>query len=124
MQLSNFWRDIGEDWQRGRIYIPKEDLDLFNLSEDVIAAGKPTPEFIELMEYQFDRTQRYYAHARQAVPMLAAGRWAVMSALEIYAAIIPSIRSAGYDIFTNRAGTNTFRKLGLAVKALWQVRLN
>lgn len=124
MQLSNFWRDIAEDWQRGRIYIPKEDMDLFNLSEDVIAAGKPSPKFIELMEYQFDRTQRYYEHARRAVPMLAAGRWAVMSALEIYAAIIPSIRSAGYDVFTRRAGTNTFRKLGLAVKAFWQVRQN
>lgn len=124
MQLSNFWRDIGEDWQRGRVYIPQADMQLFNVSEDVIAGGRPTPEFIELMEYQFDRTQRHYARARQAVSMLAAGRWAVMSALEIYAAIIPSIRIAGYDVFNRRASTTTLHKLGLAFKAFWQVRVN
>lgn len=124
MQLSNFWRDIAEDWQRGRVYIPQEDMEAFNVSEDVIASGKPTPAFVELMEYQFERTEHAYTQARKAVLMLAAGRWAVMSALEIYAAIIPSIRTAGYDVFTRQAGTNKFQKLNLAAKALWQLRAN
>jgi phytoene synthase len=122
MQLSNFWRDIGEDWRRGRIYIPVEDMDTFGYGESNLATQRVEARFIALMEYQFERTEFYYEKARRSVRLLASGNWAVLSALEIYRAILPGIRANGYDVFTRRAGTSAFQKLSLAMRSMWQVR--
>ncbi|MFM8322597.1 MAG: phytoene/squalene synthase family protein [Chloroflexota bacterium] len=120
MQLSNFWRDIGYDWSIGRVYLPQEDLERFGYTEADIAAGRINQTLVALLEYQFERTECYYRHARSAVPLLANGQWAVMSGLEVYRAIIGGIRRNRYDVFTRRAGTNRAQKLALACKA-WAV---
>lgn len=117
MQLSNFWRDIGQDWGIGRIYIPGEDLARFRVAEGDIAAGRITPNFIALMEFEMERTEAYYRHARIGVKRLATGRWGVMAGLEVYRAILGGIRRNGYDVFTRRAGTTRRQKLGLALRA-------
>jgi phytoene/squalene synthetase len=123
MQLSNFWRDIGEDWGIGRVYLPQEDLDTFGYREDDLAAGRITPAFIDLLEYEFERTERYYARARESVKLLATGRWGVMSALEIYRAILANIRRNRYDVFSRRARASTLQKTGLVIKSILQVGL-
>jgi phytoene synthase len=120
MQLSNFWRDIGEDWRISRIYIPQEDMDAFNYSESDVASGRINSNLIDLLEYQFSRTERYYATARSRVKMLASGRLAVMGALEIYRAIMNDIRAHDYDVFTRRAGTTSRQKFALVIKAFVQ----
>jgi phytoene synthase len=120
MQLSNFWRDIGEDWGIGRVYLPQEDLEKFGYSENDLAAGRITPAFIDLLEYEFERTERYYNRARQSVELLATGRWGVMSALEIYRAILLNIRRNRYDVFSQRARASTFQKTGLVIKSILQ----
>jgi 15-cis-phytoene synthase len=117
MQLSNFWRDIGEDWGIGRVYIPEEDLARFSVTEADLAAARISPDFIRLLEFEFERTEGYYRHARAGVFRLQAGRWGVMSGLEVYQAILPSIRRNGYDVFTRRAGASRLMKLGLALNA-------
>jgi phytoene synthase len=125
MQLSNFWRDIGEDYRRiDRVYIPQEDMDYFGVSEDDLAAGQITHRMIELLEFEIERTERYYDHARTSVAMLGSGQWGVMSGLEIYRGILTSIRRNGYDIFAQRARANTIRKLGLAARAWWAVQVS
>lgn len=122
MQLSNFWRDIGQDFEDiGRVYLPQEDMEHFKVTEDDLAAHRVSRNFIQLLEFEFERTERHYAHARRSVSMLAAGRWGIMSGLEIYRAIMPSIRRNGYDVFTRRARTNRLQKLALAGKAGWHV---
>ena len=124
MQLSNFWRDIGEDYRdRRRIYLPSEDMDRFGVSEADIAAGRITDDFARLLEFEFARTEDYYAQARQGVALLAHARWAIMSALEIYHAILPDVRRHGYDVFSRTAGATRWGKAGLALSALWQVRI-
>jgi 15-cis-phytoene synthase len=122
MQLSNFWRDIGADWRIGRVYIPQEDLERFGYSEDDLAAGSVSQNFIDLLEFEFERTDDYYGIARRSVKTLASGRWAVMSALEIYQGILASIRRNHYDVFSQRAGPGYARKFGLALKAYWLLR--
>jgi phytoene synthase len=89
MQLSNFWRDVGQDWGIGRLYMPLEDMARFGVSESDIAGGEVTPGFADLLEFEIQRTERFYLHARAGVKQLAAGRWGVMSGLEI---IVPSDR--------------------------------
>lgn len=117
MQLSNFWRDIGEDWRRGRVYLPLEDMDRFGVTEDDIANGRVTPQFTELLEFEIERTAKYYDHARQGVGLLASGRWGVMASIEIYGSILTEIRRNRYDVYRRRASASTTRKAGLALLA-------
>ena len=79
MQLSNFWRDIGPDWRIGRVYLPGEDLARFRVTEADLAAGRITPDFIALLEFEIERTEAYYRNARIAVRRLATGRVGVMA---------------------------------------------
>ena len=102
MQLSNFWRDIGPDWRIGRVYLPGEDLARFRVTEADLAAGRITPDFIALLEFEIARTEAYYQSARIAVRRLRTGRVGVMAASEVYRAILPGIRRNGYDVFTRR----------------------
>lgn len=122
MQLSNFWRDIGEDWERGRVYIPLEDLREFGVSEEDLAAGRVTPSFIRLLKFEISRTQSFYREALEGVPMLARGRWAVMSGLLIYRAILTDLVENGYDPYRGRARANDAAKLWLVAKAGWMSR--
>jgi len=117
MQLSNFWRDIGQDWQIGRVYLPQDEMHFFQVSEDDLADGKISSNFIELLEFEIMRTQGYYDQAREGIPMLASGQWGVMSGLLLYERILHSIRANRYDVFSRRARTNLVQKTALISKA-------
>jgi phytoene synthase len=121
MQLSNFWRDIGYDWGIGRVYLPQEDMDRFGVREADIAAQRVTPRFIDLLEFEIKRTERYYEHAREGVLMLASGRWGVMSGLNIYRGLLDGVRQNHYDVFTRKAGAGVLRLLSLSLSAWWGV---
>jgi 15-cis-phytoene synthase len=122
MQLSNFWRDIACDWKMGRMYIPQEDLEHFGVSEADLAARRVTPQFVELLEFEIERTENYYLQARLGVPMLAAGQWGVMSGLEIYRSILNAIRRNHYDVFNRRAAAGRAEKLSRIARAWWHTR--
>jgi phytoene synthase len=122
MQLSNFWRDIGEDWQRGRVYLPLEDMREFGVSEEDLAAQRVTPAFVRLLKYEIERTQSFYREATEGVGMLARGRWAVMSGLLIYQAILTGLVNNNYDPFRVRARANGAAKLWLVAEAAWKSR--
>jgi phytoene synthase len=122
MQLSNFWRDIGQDWQIGRVYLPQEDLDIFEVSESDLESGTISDKFIDLLEFEMGRTEEYYDLASEGVPMLASGQWGVMSSLLIYRTILDSIRENKYDVFSRRARSNLTKKIVLMFKAWYQIR--
>jgi phytoene synthase len=122
MQLSNFWRDIGQDWQIGRVYLPQEDMSIFEVSEQDLAAGQVNSRFIDLLEFEMGRTEAYYDLAREGIPMLDSGQWGVMSSLLIYQAILQSIRENKYDVFSRRARTNLAEKFILMFKAWHRIR--
>lgn len=124
MQLSNFWRDIGEDWQRGRVYLPEEDMDLFGYSEEQLAAGIVNENFVALLNFEIARTREYYAKAREGIGFLTSGRWGVMNALHIYSAILDHIEENKYNVFAQRASAPLWRKIWLVSKAGWQARKN
>jgi len=122
MQLSNFWRDIPYDWSIGRVYIPLEDLDRFGVCEEEIAVGHITRPFKQLLEFEIKRTEQYYRKARLGVAMLASGQWGILSGLEIYRAILTSIRRARYNIFKRHAGASKIGKTALVALAWWNTR--
>jgi len=119
MQLSNFWRDIGEDWQRGRVYIPQEDLERFKVTEAEIAAGQVSPRLVALLEFEIERTEQYYDHAFRGIGLLASGQWAVMCSWRVYRAILNDICRQGYNVFAHRARENPRQKLWHLTKAWW-----
>lgn len=118
MQLSNFWRDIGEDWERGRVYIPQEDMVRFGVTEDDLKARRITPAFIDLLNFEIDRAMHYYSHAARGIRFLATGQWGVRSGLHIYRAILTHIRRQDYDVFSHRAGDNVWQRVAHVLCAL------
>ena len=115
MQLSNFLRDIAEDWLRGRVYLPLEDLARFGYAEGDLAAGVVDERFVELMRFEIERARMLYAIADEGMGYVPRGkRYPVVVARELYAAILDRIEAQGYDVYTRRAETSRAGKLGVA----------
>jgi len=117
MQLSNFLRDVSYDWSIGRVYLPIEDLTRFNLSENDLAERRLDRRFKELMEFEIERAEQFYAQAYTGINMLATGRWGVMSGLQIYRAILADIRKTNYDVFDKRVDPTRSQKVWLVTKS-------
>ena len=115
MQLSNFLRDIAEDWLRGRVYLPLEDLARFGYAEGDLAAGVVDERFVELMRFEIERARMLYAIADEGMGYVPRGRrYPVAVARELYAAILDRVEAQGYDVYTRRAETSRAGKLGVA----------
>ncbi len=118
-QLTNIIRDVGEDARRGRIYLPEDELQRFNVTESDILTGRETPSVRLLLEFQIDRAQGYYDRAFEQLP--AADRHAqrpglMMSA--IYRTVLEEIRCGGCEkVLNQRISLTPLRKLWLAWKA-------
>jgi phytoene synthase len=117
MQMTNFLRDICEDFQkRDRIYVPLEDLERFGVTEDALKAGRVDENFRALMEFEIDRTRRLYQEAEKGIKYLAPrGKGPVKVALKLYREILVKIEKNGYDVFTYRAKTGFWEKVKLAL---------
>ena len=114
-QLTNFLRDVGEDLDRGRIYLPQEDVRKFDADP---ARREVTPEWIELMRFEIDRARRHYRAAATGLAYLPpASARCVGVAHRMYGEILDRIEANGYDVFTTRARVPTPRKLALAAAA-------
>ncbi|HWC12510.1 MAG TPA: phytoene/squalene synthase family protein [Acidimicrobiales bacterium] len=113
-QLSNFWRDVAEDLDRGRVYLPQEDLRKFDADP---WARRVTPEWCELMAFEIGRTRRYYESADVGIAMLPPrSARCIRGARTLYAGILDQIELAGYDVFSRRVRVPTWRKLAVAVR--------
>lgn len=120
MQLTNFLRDIDEDYQeRGRVYMPQDELARFGLSTRDIAEQRFSPAFKEFMQWQCERARSLYSEADKGVPLLEKhGRFPVRVAAALYGAILGKIAQQNYDIFAGRAKTNLREKLVLTAGVL------
>lgn len=115
MQLTNILRDIREDAELGRIYLPLDELAMFGIEPALVLAGSPGPAFPDFMSMQIDRARALYEQALEAVPALSpGGRLATLVAAEVYSGILGRIESNRYDVFERRAvvsRTGKVRKL-------------
>ncbi len=119
MQLTNILRDVGEDLDRGRIYIPAEDLRAFGITEDDLFERKLTPEFKAMMEFQIQRAESYYERSDAGIGMLSDdSRLPVSMARMNYSRILMQIRENGYQVFDQRAHLSTAKKLAILPR-LW-----
>ena len=115
-QLTNFLRDVAEDLDRDRQYIPQEDLARFGVD---LTTRRCTPELVALMRFEIDRCRELYRFAASGIPMLP-GRSArcVAAAHDLYGRILDRIEAQGYDVFAGRARVATPVKLAVAARHL------
>jgi phytoene synthase len=118
MQLTNFWRDIGEDWRdRQRIYIPQEDLRRFGYTETMLANGIVNDAFRALMRFQIARAREYYVSADLGMASIPSRcQLPVMLARHLYAQILDKIEENDYDVFGRRARTTALEKATVLVR--------
>jgi phytoene synthase len=111
-QLTNILRDVGEDARRGRIYLPLEELALFNYTEQDLLNGVVDERWRELMRFQIQRARKFYAEAEKGISYLSLdARWPVWAALMLYQQILDVIESNDYDVFRQRAYVPKRKKL-------------
>ncbi len=119
MQLTNILRDVGEDMENGRIYLPQRELEEFNLSERTLRERQVTPEFREFMRFQIGRARAYYRSANLGIPMLSReSRMTVRLMSHNYSRILEEIERNDYDVFSRRASV-PFRSKLWSVPGLW-----
>jgi phytoene synthase len=115
-QLTNFLRDIDEDLDRGRQYVPQEDLRRFGVD---LTQRRVTPEFIALMQFEIGRCRALYASADLGTAMLPrASARCIGAAHQLYSRILVKIEEQGYDVFRRRARVSTAEKAALVAKLL------
>ena len=112
LQLTNILRDVGEDWHAGRVYLPKSELETYNLTYDDLAEGKVTSNWRAFMRFQIARNRRLYAEAKPGIALLNSdGRFAIAAAADLYQEILGEIEKNDYNVFTQRASISSINKL-------------
>ena len=112
LQLINIIRDVREDWELGRIYIPQDELASFGVSEDDIAAGVVTQRWRALMTFQAERARAYLQDGLGLLRTLdSRSALCVRTFAGLYRATLERIEAAGYDVFAGPTHLSALTKL-------------
>ncbi|MGH3794463.1 MAG: phytoene/squalene synthase family protein [Pseudonocardiaceae bacterium] len=122
-QITNFLRDVGEDLDRGRIYLPADELAAFGVDRPLLSwcrsTGRPDPRVHRALAYLVARTRAIYRRAAPGIRMLApVSRACVGTAFTLYGDILDEIEAAGYDVLTHRVTVPRRRRLAVALPGL------
>ena len=119
MQLTNIMRDIREDAERGRVYIPQDELARFGYSEEELTRGVVNRRFTELMRFQAERARGYYDSGARLLPLVPVRSRACVSVLHgLYSRLLDRIEARRFDVFQGRIRLSTAEKIMLTVR-LW-----
>ncbi len=114
-QLTNFLRDVAEDLQRGRVYLPQEDVRKFD-AEEAFAIRRCTPAFVDLMAFEIERTRGFYLSGDIGVGLLRGrAQRCVMAARSLYGGILDQIEAADHDVWTARVRVPGWRKVATGI---------
>jgi phytoene synthase len=117
-QLANFIRDVGEDLDRSRVYLPKKELQEFGVDRKMLEARVLTPEIVEALKFQITRVKRLQEQAAPGIQLLEpSSRPCIQAASTLYCGIVEEVEKINYDIFNKRAKTSTARRLRVASSA-------
>jgi 15-cis-phytoene synthase len=117
-QLTNILRDIREDAERGRIYLPAEDLRQFAVTREDLCSGKRTDSFLKLMRFEAARARAYY---NESMPLLdlvhPRSRPSLWALIAIYSRLLERIEAKNYDVFSRRVRLSSLEKFWILVQA-------
>ncbi len=123
-QLTNILRDVREDAERGRIYLPLDDLKRFHLTTEQFISNrgnrKLTPDERDLMEMEAARARQYYSAAESLLPLISRdSRAALWVLVTIYRRLLGRIEKAQYQVFSARVTVPTGEKIWILARGLW-----
>jgi phytoene synthase len=124
MQLTNILRDVKEDKDMGRIYLPLEELKKFNLDYDDILNEVFDERMHKFMKYQVDRAKKYYSEANEGIELLTPNtQFAISSASRIYRGILLKIEARNYNPFEGRVFVKISEKFSILIKEIFKTRI-
>jgi len=123
LQLTNILRDVGEDWRIGRLYLPREELDAFGITEEQIEQGIVDRKWKQFMRFQIDRTRNLYEEANPGIALLDKdGRFAIAAAADLYRGILDKIEAMDYQVFNQRAHVSAMGKIRRLPGIWWRIK--
>lgn len=122
-QLANFIRDVGEDLERGRVYLPLQELAQFGVSRSDLEARIATPEIKEALKFQIARVRQLEESSRTGIAMLGVpSQPCIETARILYCGIVDAVEEIDYEVFSKRATVSLARRLRVAVPAYYRAR--
>lgn len=116
-QLTNILRDLREDAERGRIYIPSDELSSFGCEKDAILEGMVTPAWRDLLDFQFERTERFYRSASDLFEFLSdQGRKVFGLMFSTYYALFQKVRRNKHRLFQQKLKLPRWQKIWLLAR--------
>ncbi len=118
-QMTNILRDLTEDIEMGRVYLPQEDLDRFDYSSSDIQMQVADDRFRSLMQFEVQRTREFYQNSERLFEYISpAGQGILKAMYRIYGGILNEIERSDYDVYSSRAALPRWRKLLIAGEAI------
>jgi squalene synthase HpnC len=118
LQLANFWQDIRIDYGKGRIYLPQDAMARFGVTEQDIANGRATPQFLELMRFEVQRAREWFERGLPLVKMVSPE---LALDIELFSRggqeILNAIERQGFDVLKSRPAISKTKKIWLVVRA-------
>ena len=118
LQLANFWQDVSDDYSKGRIYLPLEDLRRYQVTEEDISAARNTPAFCQMMRFQVERARQWF---QQGLPLAGQVDRELAIDIELFSRggqeILNAIERQGYAVLGRRPAISKTRKLALLARA-------
>ena len=120
-QLANFIRDVGEDLDRGRIYLPLDELNLHGVNREMLERKVLTPEIVNALKDQIARVRKLQETANTGIALLPReSRPCILAASDMYCGIVDAVEASDYDIFRYRARVPRRRKAEIMLRAFAQ----
>ncbi len=117
-QLANFIRDVGEDLERGRVYLPVTELQSHGVTRQMLENRFVTPQIKSALKEQIARVRNLQLESMPGIQLLSAkSRECIKAASELYCGIVDEVEKIDYEVFDKRAKTSTFRRIKVALPA-------
>jgi phytoene synthase len=117
-QLTNILRDVREDAELGRVYLPQEDLDRFGITDEQLKSGTEDEHFRQLMRFEAQRARGYYIESEPLIELIdRKSRRSLWALREIYLHLLARIERADYNVLRHRVNVPTSTKLALLLRA-------
>ena len=117
-QLANFIRDVGEDLERGRVYLPITELQSHGVTRQMLENRVVTPQIKNALKEQIARVRKLQLESMPGIELLSAeSRECIKAASELYCGIVDEVEKIDYEVFSKRAKTSTFRRMKVALPA-------
>jgi phytoene synthase len=118
-QLTNILRDVKEDADLGRVYLPLEDLERFGVSRKDLSAGNLSDPFLSLMRFEAARARSYYEESMPLLDLVhPRSRPSLWALIAIYSRLLERIEAVNYDVFTRRVRLSALEKLWILARAV------